>query len=178
VIVFEQDLLPQNHQHSASIDKHGLFRELRAQFKLDWRGIHGAPHWARVRYRGLALANITGADGLVVELFAFLHDTKRHNEMHDPWHGLRAADYAASLNGRYFALNNQQMDALHMAISAHSAGSMNDTLTIQTCWDADRLDLGRVGICPDRRFLSVDAQALFTAQLAGYGRGTVLANAK
>jgi hypothetical protein len=26
--------------------------------------------------------------------------------------------------------------------------------------------------------LSVDAQALFTAQLAGYGRGTVLANAK
>jgi uncharacterized protein len=31
--------------------------------------------------------------------------------------------------------------------------------TIQTCWDADRLDLGRVGIKPAAQFLSKDAQA-------------------
>ena len=26
-------------------------------------------------------------------------------------------------------------------------------MTVQTCWDADRLDLGRVGIKPDARYL-------------------------
>lgn len=26
-------------------------------------------------------------------------------------------------------------------------------VTVQTCWDADRLDLGRVGTRPDRRYL-------------------------
>ena len=29
-------------------------------------------------------------------------------------------------------------------------------MTIQTCWDADRLDLGRVGMMPDPRFLSTE----------------------
>jgi len=29
--------------------------------------------------------------------------------------------------------------------------------TVQTCWDADRLDLGRVGIKPAARYLSLEA---------------------
>ena len=29
--------------------------------------------------------------------------------------------------------------------------------TIQTCWDADRLDLGRVGITPDPSWLCTEA---------------------
>ena len=35
----------------------------------------------------------------------------------------------------------------------HSDGIVDAHPTIQACWDADRLDLGRVGIRPDPRFL-------------------------
>ena len=62
-----------------------VLRLVREQFQLDWQGIHGVPHWARVRWNGLNMAAVNGA----------------------------RAD-----------------------------------ITVQTCWDADRLDLGRVGIIP------------------------------
>jgi uncharacterized protein len=29
---------------------------VREQFRLEWRGIHGVSHWARVRWNGLAMA--------------------------------------------------------------------------------------------------------------------------
>jgi hypothetical protein len=39
----------------------------------------------------------------------------------------------------------------------HSNGAVDADPTIQTCWDADRLDLGRVGIKPPARYLSLEA---------------------
>ena len=33
----------------------------------------------------------------------------------------------------------------------------DDAITIGTCWDADRLDLGRVGIIPSSDFMSTQA---------------------
>ena len=76
----------------------------------------------------------------VVELFAFLHDSKRLNEDKDPEHGLRAASFATQLNGRYFQLDSFQLDVLCHAMTHHSHGAVNADPTIQTCWDADRLD--------------------------------------
>ena len=35
---------------------------LQREFQLDWRGIHGSPHWARVRWNGLQLACRNGAN--------------------------------------------------------------------------------------------------------------------
>lgn len=49
-------------------------------------------------------SSLSGADLLVVELFAFLHDSHRQNDFRDPQHGGPAADYALSLNGSYFLL--------------------------------------------------------------------------
>ena len=46
-----------------------LVSRLRTRFALRWQGIHGASHWARVRWNGLALAEHTGANRTVVELF-------------------------------------------------------------------------------------------------------------
>ena len=60
------------------MDTRRLIPFLRARFRLDWQGIHGSPHWARVRENGLRLAARTGADERVVELFAFLHDSCRN----------------------------------------------------------------------------------------------------
>ena len=61
-----------------------LIQFARGEFRLDWEGIHGAPHWARVRHNGLVLAELTGANTRVVEYFAFIHDLGRENDNHDP----------------------------------------------------------------------------------------------
>ena len=50
------------------MDRRRLLLHLRSRFLLDWHGIHGAAHWARVRSHGLWLASRTGADAEVVEL--------------------------------------------------------------------------------------------------------------
>ena len=45
------------------------------------------------------------------------------------------------------------MRLLRTACRYHSDGKLHPNLTVQTCWDADRLDLGRVDIEPDRTYL-------------------------
>jgi len=126
-----------------------LTKELRQQFALDWHGVHGVSHWARVRENGLKLSNTTNARKDVIELFAFLHDSKRVNDGLDPNHGCRAAYYAASLRNKVFSIDNEGFELLQQACTGHSDGLMTADITVQTCWDADRLDLGRVGIRPE-----------------------------
>jgi uncharacterized protein len=134
-----------------------LVDHLREQFRLDWRGIHGVPHWARVRVNGLRLARETGADTRIVELFAFLHDSQRRHDGGDRGHGPRAAELAHRLNGRFFSLSPSDLDLLVFACREHTFGATEADPTVQTCWDADRLDLGRVGIEPDPALLCTEA---------------------
>ena len=147
-----------------SYNKQGLIDEIKLQFRINWHGIHGANHWARVLNHGIAIAKIVKADLLVVELFAFLHDSQRHNEHVDVLHGARAADYTASLNKVYFDLSAKQLNDLCHAIRFHSDGLTHANTTIQTCWDADRLDLSRVGIKPDTKYLSATAASRLNCQ--------------
>ena len=128
-----------------------LLQIIRQQFALDWHGIHGWPHWNRVRENGLRLAERTGARPRVVELFAWFHDSRRLNNGGDPGHGPRAARFARSLAGTAFELDAPDLERLVEACRRHSEGLMEGDITLLTCWDADRLDLGRVGIrpCPD-----------------------------
>ena len=126
-------------------------------FALHLNGIHGKAHWARVRNNGLRLAEQTGADPKVVELFAFLHDSKRMNDGHDPKHGARAAQWAESLRGSLLDLPDSEFELLRFACERHTDGLTEADVTIQTCWDADRLDLGRIGNRPDPRRLCTPA---------------------
>jgi uncharacterized protein len=135
----------------------GLIRFLRSEFQLDWRGIHGAGHWARVRYNGLLLARSNGANTRVVELFAFLHDSRRECDDGDPLHGERAAEFVREIHGRWFVLDRNELRLLEQACRDHSEGRTRADPSVQTCWDADRLDLGRVGIRPDPAYLCTDA---------------------
>jgi uncharacterized protein len=127
---------------------------LRRQFRIDWYGLHGAAHWARVRHYGLAIGRDSGADLVLVELFAFLHDSQRIDEYRDEPHGRRAAKYIRSINGQYFDLDAARLSVLCEAVTGHSGGGVHPDPTIQTCWDGDRLDLGRVGTKPAARYLS------------------------
>lgn len=126
-----------------------LIEAIRARYALDWHGIHGVSHWARVRVNGLKLAALTGANLKVVELFAFLHDSCREDDSYDREHGWRAARFAKSLFGTHIQLPDRQFDLLLQACGGHTISHTHHNITVQTCWDADRLDLGRVGIIPD-----------------------------
>jgi uncharacterized protein len=133
-----------------------LFAHLRNQLTIDWFGHHGIAHWARVRANGLMLATETGANPHVVELFAFFHDSRRVNEHVDDGHGARGAALARRLKGRFFDATDEEMDLLQYACDHHSDGMTQGDATVLTCWDADRLDLGRVGITPRSKYLCTD----------------------
>jgi uncharacterized protein len=126
-----------------------LIEFARSEFRLDWNGIHGAPHWSRVRHNGLLLAEHTGANTRVVEYFAFIHDLGRENDDYDPEHGSRAAMIAEDIAGNLIDVSAQELQLLMDACCGHSDGHIVADVTVMTCWDADRLDLGRVGIRPD-----------------------------
>ncbi len=134
-----------------------LIDTLRAQFPLRWDGLHGLPHWARVLENGLRVAEETGADVDVVTLFAVFHDARRLCEGLDHEHGQRGAQLAASLNGQLFTLDGERAELLYYACSHHTDGLTEGDITVQTCWDADRLDLARAGIIPDPSYLCTAA---------------------
>jgi uncharacterized protein len=138
------------------IDK-GLVETILQQYSLSPRGIHGLPHWARVLENGRNLARQTGARIEVVELFAVFHDARRKNDGWDREHGYRGAELAIEFQGTHFHLADSDFDLLYQACRDHTDGTTGADITVQTCWDADRLDLGRVRIDLDRKYLCTEA---------------------
>ena len=135
-----------------------LMATVRREFvHIDWHGAHGSRHWARVRLHGLAIAERTRASARVVELFAFLHDARRRDEWSDPAHGRRSAELVRELGSRVLRISDEEVDLLAHACHYHSDGLMEADITVAVCWDADRLDLGRVGITPDPDRLCTEA---------------------
>lgn len=127
-----------------------LIRHVVSKYPLNPRGTHGTSHWMRVKQNGMILSEETGANRNVVELFALFHDSRREREGYDEDHGRRGAEFAHKLwKMRYFQLSSREFDLLHEACSWHTGGGNSpDDVTVATCWDADRLDLARVGIAP------------------------------
>ena len=130
-----------------------LLGAIKEQYVLGWEGTHGISHWARVWKNGMRLAEETGAREEVVGYFALFHDARRFNERTDPEHGQRGADLAARWRGEFFDLSDEDFDLLYAACECHTDGWTEADITVETCWDADRLDLGRVGIEPLPRYL-------------------------
>lgn len=136
-----------------------LIRIVRDQFKLDIHGDHGIRHWERVKVIGNYLAKEAKADSEVVNLFAYLHDSKREDDSDDPLHGTIAAEFTKELYDQgIIKLSEKQLDQLIFACKFHSQSNIkSEDVTIQTCWDADRLDLWRLGIKPNPYFLNTSA---------------------
>ena len=126
-----------------------------SHYVLGERSLHGPDHWERVEAHGRRLPQATdGADETVVRMFALLHDVERQNESTDPAHGRRAAALVRWAQGDLFTITDVQLDLLAYACELHADGLTSDDPTVGCCWDADRLDLPRVGIRPEREFMS------------------------
>ena len=134
-----------------------LIIAIKDQLQINWSGIHGVSHWARVYENGIHLAESTGAIKKVVRLFSVFHDSCRCNESGDPEHGHRGACLAELWRGKYFELSDNEFDLLFAACNLHTKARTHADITVQTCFDADRLDLGRVGNTPNPKFLCTDA---------------------
>ena len=121
--------------------------------------LHGEHHWKCVAIAGLWIAARTpGADIGFVLTFAAIHDVMRKHDGHDPAHGERAADLLAEIivDPRWSPcwLGPQDVDAMIFALRAHSEGAASCDPSIGVCWDADRVQLWRVGQRPNPRLLS------------------------
>lgn len=119
-------------------------------------GMHGVSHWRRVAENGRTLAAATpGADPVVVAAFAALHDAFRLDDGGDSQHGKRAADIACRMRAEgVLPLDEKQLETLSAALVGHDRGQVSDDPTVAVCWDADRLELGRVGVEPRAAFMS------------------------
>ena len=139
------------HDHAAILDA------ILKDYALPVTGAHGVTHWARVCENDLRIAESIGAAVEIVALFALFHDSRRWNEYHDDGHGERGGDFARTLRGTLVHLDDHRFELLYEACRFHTDGLTEGNPTLQACWDADRLDLGRVGITPRPERLCTDA---------------------
>ena len=119
--------------------------------------IHGVFHWDRVAENGQRLF-CPGADMDVINAFAYLHDVERYDNGRDLQHGERAARVIDSIRHDLLgALSDTQIEKLKRACKQHTTTTKTGDVTIDICFDADRLDLYRVGIKPDPDRMATEA---------------------
>lgn len=110
--------------------------------------IHGVKHWDRVAKFGEMLFT-EGADRDVIMAFAYLHDCERKENGEDIEHGMRASMLIDTIrNTELFFLNDSLIEKLKRACELHTIEHRTGDKTIDICFDADRMDLLRVGIKP------------------------------
>jgi uncharacterized protein len=90
-----------------------------------------------------------GADMNVILAFAYLHDSERKDNAEDIEHGMRASLLIDRIRKTELkALSDEQIEKLKRACELHTIEHRTGDITIDTCFDADRMDLLRVGIMP------------------------------
>jgi len=134
-----------------------LLAEARDGARLAHEPMHGEPHWRAVAWAGLRIAELRG--GLrpdVLVAFGLLHDCRRETDDWDPEHGDRAARVAARSAPLKRLLGAEGRDLVAEACRLHERGmSRPDAPAIGACWDADRVNLVRLGFRLDPRYFTI-----------------------
>ncbi len=134
-----------------------LVAKILESYTLPTFGTHGIRHWARVYENGMRLGKENEANLTVVGLFAVFHDSRRENEGVDLGHGKRAAEFMRTLWGSWFEISDDEFALLYTACAHHTDEQTHKNISVQTCYDADRLDLARAGIRVDPQRLCTPA---------------------
>lgn len=143
-----------------------LIEAIKAQSKLQLdRSGHGPHHWFRVIDNGLRLAeHDPEIDTDVIIAFGLLHDSGRTHDEHCTIHGKVAGAYVIPALLELIPLSSEQLMLTVIACTNHTSAMPNDfpmyDNTLLACFDADRLDLWRVGILPDNKYLFTDTAKL------------------
>jgi uncharacterized protein len=153
-----------------------LWRDVSKNKRSASSPIHGLAHWKRVFENGLIIAKETGANIELVELFALFHDSCRLNDGKDPDHGRRAAAWVASMRSDLQDLLEDLFQVLLVALRDHTHVRHTDNIHIATCWDADRLDLDRVGKTPKEEFMNTKIGKMMSSIQACYSKNSILNN--
>ncbi|MCE6958802.1 hypothetical protein LAZ40_07035 [Cereibacter sphaeroides] len=151
-----------------------LLAEALAEAPLVDDHLHGEIHWRGVAEAGLRIADWSpGVDRAFVLAFAILHDCRRMDDGWDPDHGLRAAGLVRTSRVLRTILPESILPKLAEACLRHESGHRcSEDRTIGASWDADRLNLVRLGrpLDPDR-FSLLDVRDL---DLLGPAMATVV----
>jgi len=136
------------HQHQTLLD------QVCDAYALNLYGAHGIEHWESVYHNTQRLANAYSITSDVFIFFALLHDCKREDEDEDFEHGKRAAFAIKSYQeAGLIPLSPDDQARLVYACANHTKADKTDPLyqdlVVQICLDADKLDIGRVGIIPE-----------------------------
>ena len=132
---------------------------------------HGLPHWQRVERNGILLSVENGKlrediNIKVVRFFAYLHDKCRLDNWTDIEHGVRAADMLSTIRDTILKdFTDEEVSLLERACRYHTTELRTGDPTIDVCFDADRLDLGRVGIVPNPKRMATEQGAYYAANL-------------
>ncbi|KAB2836065.1 MAG: hypothetical protein F9K49_02550 [Caedimonadaceae bacterium] len=130
--------------------------------------IHGIAHGIRVERNGNMLCQLMGVNNRVVRPFAYCHDFCRENDGTDPEHGLRAANHIEAHREFYkfhFGLSETEVNLLKFACEHHTDMVRSDYEIVNICFDADRLDLPRVGITPDPNYMATPMGGMYDMSL-------------
>ena len=149
-----------------------LLAKIKHQYRLHWHGIHGIIHWSHVYENGIKLAEQDGVNTGVVQFFSVFHDSRRRNESWDRGHGKRGAQLAVEMR-EDIPLNDFDFSLLITACSLHTSARTHDDITVQACFDSDRLDLGRVGTMPKAKYLCTPMAKMQDTIEWGYNRSLV-----
>jgi uncharacterized protein len=133
-----------------------LLEKVVSELRLHPDTVHGPDHWKRVERNGLIICESEEIDPTVLRYFSILHDSQRFNDGYDVAHGPRAVEYAHKIKDDYIELDDEQFEQLCFAMEYHTVGAESDEPVVHVCWDADRLDLGRVFIVPDPKRMLTD----------------------
>lgn len=139
-------------------------REYSAKRWPEWMGMtHGVEHWDRVAKFGRLLYK-EGADMDVIMAFAYLHDSERENNACDDEHGPRASKLIDTIRDTELKeLSDEQVAKLKRACELHTIQHRTGDMTIDICFDADRMDLLRVGIMPSPERMATKQGADFVS---------------
>ena len=66
------------------------------------------------------------------------------------------------------------MELLEEALAYHSDGYTEGDITVQVCWDADRLDLGRISVKPIASRLCTHTAKAAHVLAAAYQRSVIV----
>lgn len=132
---------------------------------------HGLSHWQRVERNGILLSMENGCvrkdiNIKVVRFFAYLHDKCRLNDWTDLEHGVRSADMLPTIRNTILKdFSDEEISLLDKACRYHTIEHRTGIPTVDVCFDADRLDLGRVGIVPYPKRMATEQGAYYAENI-------------